>query len=312
MELFSISVSTRTHREQEAFSRILSDKQKELHKQCRQLKFQFSASSDRVTWACSGKLPLNAWSSSVEKVRRLVAEAAAAYIMEEKEPDLASRLLFSEFEFHDRDEAERILQWYLLLLVKEDGPSLAFAERRRRKLSDIVYSCLKEFPDLNLDGLMAFRFQPYEQELREMAEYAVDEFMLDQQYEEFVSLLKYFVYFQEPLMPLVHVIHKGGEDVMLLDGSLRPVDKLHDEGLVMERLDHEMEIEDMVVSTLISLSPSRMIIHTRQPEMPVVSTLAHIFDNRAEVCCHCPECSPILGGAVKDGLTFPAKRDYNN
>ena len=56
---------------------------------------------------------------------------------------------------------------------------------------------------------MTFRLQSYEQELREMAEYAVDEFMLDQQYEEFVSLLKYFVYFQEPKMPLVHVIHKG-------------------------------------------------------------------------------------------------------
>lgn len=113
-------------------------------------------------------------------------------------------------------------------------------------------------------------------------------------------------------MPLVHVIHKGGEDFLLLDGSLRPIEKMKDEGLIMERLDQEMEMEDMVVSTLISLSPARMVIHTREPDLPVIVTLAHIFDNRSEVCCCCPECTPFLGNLANDDLTFSAKRDYNN
>ncbi|MGM1048563.1 MAG: putative sporulation protein YtxC [Bacillota bacterium] len=312
MELFSISVNTRTDGEKEAFYRILSDKQKELHKQCRQLKFSFSTSRDRVIWTCSGKLPLTAWTSSAEMVRRLVSEAAAAYILEEKEQDIAARLLLSEFEFNDNEESERVLQWFLMLLAKDDNPSGDYSQQRRRKLKDSIFVCLSESPDLNLDGFMTFRMQSYEQELREMAEYAVDEFMLDQQYEEFVSLLKYFVYFQEPLMPLVHVVHKGGEDFLLLDGSLRPIEKMRDEGLVMERLDQDMEFEDMVVSTLISVSPARMIIHTREPDLPVIVTLAHIFDNRAEVCISCPECSPFLGSLANDDLTFPAKRDYNN
>ncbi|WP_342576500.1 putative sporulation protein YtxC [Paenibacillus sp. FSL M8-0142] len=295
MELFSISVSARTEDEKRAFHRILSDKQKELHKQCKQLKFTFSASEDRVIWTCSGKLPLSSWTVSAETLRRQVSEAVTAYILEEKEQEIAARLMFSEFEFDDEEEADRILQWFLMLLTKEEGPSGDFWRSRRRKLTDGIYQCLLESPELNLDGFMTFRLQGYEEELREMAEYAVDEFMLDQQYEEFVSLLKYFVYFQEPKMPLVHVIHKGDEDFLLLDGNLRPIERSREEGLVMERLDQEMEIEDMVVSTLISVSPARMIIHTRQPELPVIVTLAHIFDNRAEVCCSCPECSALLG-----------------
>ncbi|MFC7681124.1 putative sporulation protein YtxC [Paenibacillus sp. GCM10028914] len=312
MELFSITVNTQTDGEKEAFYRILSDKQKELHKQCKQLKFSFSASGDRVIWSCSGKLQLTAWSSSAEMVRRSVSEAAAAYILEEKEQDLAARLLMTEFEFNDEEEAERVLQWYLMLLAKDDNTSEDYSQQRRRKLRESIFACLTESPDLNLDGYMTFRMQAYLQELRELAEYAVDEFMMDQQYEEFVSLLKYFVYFQEPLMPLVHVIHKGEEDFLLLDGNLRPIEKVRDEGMVMERLDQDMEIEDMVVSTLISVSPARMIIHTREPELPVISTLAHIFDNRAEVCCSCLECSSFLGSVANDDLTFPVKRDYNN
>ena len=63
----------------------------------------------------------------------------------------------------------------------------------------------------------------------------------------------------------------------------------------MERLDQDMEIEDMVVSTLISVSPARMIIHTRRPELPVIVTLAHIFDNRAEVSLRLSRMRALLG-----------------
>ena len=44
--------------------------------------------------------------------RRLTAEAVTAYIMEEKEQEIAARLMFSEFEFDDEEEAGRILQWF--------------------------------------------------------------------------------------------------------------------------------------------------------------------------------------------------------
>ena len=52
------------------------------------LKFAFSASDDRVIWTCSGKLPLSSWTASAD-TRRLTAEAVTAYIMEEKEQEIA-------------------------------------------------------------------------------------------------------------------------------------------------------------------------------------------------------------------------------
>ncbi|WP_246246226.1 putative sporulation protein YtxC [Paenibacillus lemnae] len=276
------------------------------------MKFKFSASGDRIVWTCSGKLPLTSWGVTPELLRHEISEAVAAYIMEEKEQELAARLLVAEFQFQDEEELERVLQWFLLLLEKEDGASAEFHRRRRKELTDSIAACFIESSELNLDGWMTFRMHGYKQELREMAEYAVDEFMLDQQYEEFVSLLKYFVYFQEPLMPLVHVIHKGGEDFILLDGNLKPIEKHEHDELVMEKIDQDMQIEDMVVSTLISVSPAKMVIHTREPELPVILTLSHIFDQRAEICCCCAECSHFLGGMGSSILTVSASPDYNN
>ncbi|MBO2943524.1 putative sporulation protein YtxC [Paenibacillus sp. F411] len=312
MELFSITVNTRTELEKESFYRIFLDKQKALHKQCKPLKFKFSASQNRVIWTCSGKLPLTSWGMSGELLRAEISEAVTAYIAKQKEQEIAARLLQEEFEFQDGEELEQVLRCFLQLLEKDEGTSAEFARRRRQKLDRTIRQCLAESAELNLDGLLAFRLRDYEQELRELAEYAVDEYMLDQQYEEFISLLKYFVYFQEPLTPLVHVIHRGGEDLLLLDGSLKPIEAGKQEGLVMERLDQEMEVEDMVVSTLISAAPARLIIHTRQPGLPVIGTLLQIFDHRAEVCYSCQECTPFIEGLNHIGLTLHAGRDYNN
>ena len=51
--------------------------------------------------------------------------------------------------------------------------------------------------------------------------FAVDEYVMDQQYQEFISLLKYFVRMQEVKLPIVHVLHKGGSEFALYDEQFR-------------------------------------------------------------------------------------------
>ena len=69
--------------------------------------------------------------------------------------------------------------------------------RRIQMLKEQLIALLEENPQLSLDGFLKFRIQEYKEELREIAEYAIDEFMMDRQYQEFISLLQYFVYIQE-------------------------------------------------------------------------------------------------------------------
>jgi trimethylamine:corrinoid methyltransferase-like protein len=61
--------------------------------------------------------------------------------------------------------------------------------------------------------------------------------------------------------------------------------------------DQELEMEDIVVSTLISLSPSRIVIHTRDPEVVIISTIRRIFGERVELCLLCPHCNLLHQGA---------------
>ncbi|MNR22529.1 YtxC-like family protein [compost metagenome] len=52
-------------------------------------------------------------------------------------------------------------------------------------------------------------------------------------------------------------------------------------------LESEMNMEDMIVSTLITVSPEQIVIHTRYPDQPIMRTLETIFEHRVKLCTDC-------------------------
>ncbi len=116
------------------------------------------------------------------------------------------------------------------------------------------------------------------EELHEVIDYAVDEFLMERQYQEFISLLKYFVYIQEAKTPAAHLMHKGGSEFTILNDQLQPIDaNQFDSSFSIELLDKDINFEDMIVSTLITVSPEQIYIHTREPDVQIISTISQIF-----------------------------------
>ena len=79
-------------------------------------------------------------------------------------------------------------------------------------------------------------------------------------------------------------------------------------------LESEMNMEDMIVSTLITVSPQQIVIHTRQPELPVMRTLETIFEQRVRLCCACSQCGQHFdesGKAIPSADKAPGKRIRN-
>ena len=147
--------------------------------------------------------------------------------------------------------------------------------------------------------MVRFRLLRYTEHLRGIVEYAIDEYTADKQYEEFISLLKYFVYIQEAKIPAAHLIHRGAHQFDLLNEKMEPIETKQLDQFVVEMIDKEINYEDMIVSTLITVSPQHVYIHTRNPDMQVIRTIQQIFEDRAAVCTSCPLCRPLLGDYKK-------------
>lgn len=261
---------------------------------------------ERGAVRCVAQLPQFQLKGDGPFLYKSAAGAVAEYVVGHMEPGLLSSIIRKKYQGNPSTDALVIEKYcHDLLHGKEwEGLGHRFQEadraRRKGKIADEIEKFLEAETELNLSGLLTFRLRTYRKELTEIVEYALDEYVLDKQYQEFISLLKYFVQLQESKVPIVHLVHKGGHDFMLYNESFQTLEpKPPSDRIVAEMLETEMNIEDMVISSLISVSPKQIMIHTRHPDMQVIRTIETIFDSRVKVCVKCPSCSSTLDEVIQ-------------
>lgn len=237
-----------------------------------------------------------AYANERKPLVEVVGAATAQYMMDMYEKELVRSLIADEYGYDEADELAAIEAycWHNPDLIEQQETDLG-ARKRLSLIKDEVTRYLEQHPLLHMEGFVRFRLHRYIEHLREIVEYAIDEYTADKQYEEFISLLKYFVYIQDAKIPVAHLIHKGANDFILLNDKMEPIETKQLDQFVVEMIDKEINYEDMIVSTLITVSPQNVYIHTRNPEMQVIKTIKQIFEDRATVCTTCPRCIPLLG-----------------
>ena len=255
---------------------------------------------------CQAILPHFQLEAHGPAVYKAAANAIAEFVVSEMEPGMLATIIRRKYRNSHSTDAAAIERYCHDLLHGKEWDSLgtrfldADRLRRKSKVSIEIEQFLQECTQLNVAGFTNFRLKPYRKELAEVVEYALDEYVLDKQYQEFISLLKYFVFLQDTKLPMVHLLHKGGHDFMLYDESFQLLDpNPPTDRIVAEMLETEMNIEDMVISSLIAVSPKQITIHTRHPEMQVIRTIETIFDQRVTVCLQCASCSSSLDELVQ-------------
>lgn len=246
---------------------------------------------DSMEWVVAGKegsircqFPLGpsptAKKTACEKAGRVLAD----YTLTEQEPLLLRDLFYRNFNLIDGVETDTLIAEAVLLLNGEPEPGESLSgrgrERRLRKLSMKFAEYLEDHERIHLDGFIRFRLREYKAEVEEAAETAMEERMMERQYQDFMSLLKTMADWQETRLPAVHVMHTGGHAFRLLDDQMNPLEKEVDGP---DAADGEAEEESLLVTRLLAASPRRLFIHTPEPEAQVVRTLVGIFGDRAAV-----------------------------
>lgn len=247
---------------------------------------------------CTGVLPGFELTFGLDQVIKSVSKAIANFVIEEKEQRFLRYIITKDYGYNQQDEIDHILEYCNQFLngIEESESGQAAKKLRLQKVMTKVQNYLEEHTHINIEGFMRFRLRSYLEELNDIVEYAIDEFLMEKQYQEFISLLKYFVYIQEAKIPVAHLMHRGGHEFTLLNESMQPIDTDQYENFTVELLDKEINFEDMIVSALITVSPQKVYIHTREPEMQVIKTILNIFENRSLLCINCKSCQPYLGG----------------
>jgi putative sporulation protein YtxC len=305
MELFTVSLMNGLEEQMEKLYCEISLELDQLHNDVEGVTLSCTVNSLCSDLTCTASLPGFQLNKTGPAVYKRVGAALSEYVLKEHENGIIRNIIVREYNYDLEEDIRKIEKYCMQMLDETYSDDRAARLKRKAKMAEQFRAYLEENTYLNINGFVRFRLHDYIEELHEVVEYAIDEYLMEKQYQEFISLLKYFVYIQDAKIPAAHLMHKGENDFELLNERLEPIETKQMDGFVVEMVDKEISYEDMIVSTLITVSPQKVYIHTREPEMQVIKTIQQIFEERANLCTYCASCRPILGDRSKKGKLSP-------
>lgn len=163
---------------------------------------------------------------------------------------------------------------------------------RRNNIVEKIKGCIEENDEINIDGFVTFRMKELLSDFQSIVDKIVETYLVEKEYNEFVKLLKYFVEVQESKIEELNIIidssgsyhleNKEGKDIM--------------DEFVNELLDCKMgstiNVEDIIISGLITNSPEKIIIHGAEnsSNKELIETIKNVFQDRVIICSGCSRC----------------------
>lgn len=228
--------------------------------------------------------------------KHYIANVVSDLILNNWERVLLLDIIRQNYYYFTADEQHMIFQIALKHLNHGmENNDETFVEYLARK--SLVLQKLLEYLQSNdrliIEGFIKFRLKDYLQELYAVADKAVDDYMLEKEYKEFIKLLKYFVEIQEPRLDLVHVLLQPSGCFKLLDSNQKNISSDYLDGFIIETNDPEINYEDLLVSALITIAPNSIVLHFQadRHSMRATDTIKSVFGDRVKYCEGCSICA---------------------
>ena len=227
----------------------------------------------------------------VKAAESFVASLISKFITRDLRECLLYDLLRYNYFYFRKDEREEILT--LARRSLESGTRRKRQETYQEVIERKVRDYLRENNDhLNIEGFINFRLSDYMKELKSAVDDAVESYLTEKEYREFVRLLKYFLEIQEPKIDLIHLAVDEKGQFQITDQRSQIIDPREWEEFNVDEFDAENDYEDILVSMLVSVAPRQIMLHQSVlPRYPrAVDTLRRIFDQRLFFCNNCSNC----------------------
>lgn len=226
----------------------------------------------------------------VQKIHRYyLANALAETILLHWEKEHV-RQIIQKKHYLLEDNWQMVSNKALDYLNKGLGQVRGYSVNRKTSLVTQILSCLDHSSVFDIEGFLRFRAQEYKSEVNKAVEYALDEYVLEKEYMEFILLLKHFVDSQKPQLECLHVGMTPQGKFHLYNNEGVKVTHLFLEDYQLDNV-HELGYEDLLVSALIAVAPRQITLHIRyEGYKDTLKTIRSVFGDRVHDCHGCPLC----------------------
>lgn len=229
-------------------------------------------------------------------LKKYLAVILAKLMMAEVVTRKLTQIIQAEYGYFGINEQNEIYHSAMNLFLER-----TYHRNYKKILQKKILACLKEHPDFIIEGFVKFRLQDEQKQLKELVAQSVEVYLNEVEYQEFVNVLKLFVSMNPPQLEFVQVMVNTTGPYQLLDENGKCLDYQY-----IDHIDRQTETEyqELLISTLINISPSRIILHkmNNTSNSSLIETLNHVFQNRIEFCSGCNLCDFKLSACLDSDL----------
>ncbi|MBC7766347.1 MAG: putative sporulation protein YtxC [Hyphomonadaceae bacterium] len=228
-------------------------------------------------------------------LKSALSDLLAKYLVMRYENKFMLRILRAKYFYFNATEKQEIIKHAIKNTRLSEQHTIInrfWAVEREQMIKQKLTEYFDNASDIILDGFANFRLKEYFNELEEIIEKAVDDYLMEKEYAEFIYLLKYFVDVQESKCDHVHVLKDFEGKYMLSNEHFEEID----EGSIDDYRDEVVEglinEDDLLISALIFLAPKKVILHnaTEFKNKELLKTICNVFGSRVELCEQCDYC----------------------
>ena len=204
------------------------------------------------------------------------------------EKEIVKNILYSNYFYFDNSEIKKILALCTENLCDDDEFSF---QNRQLILFDAFYEYITTHHSIILSGFINFRLKSYRNLLENLVDFSVNEFIIEREYLEFISLLRLYINSHSSNFNAVHLISLE-DGTFLLDENMNIID-IDKNALNAKYLsDVTFSDNDYILNTLLNILPNKIYLHPVFPlnNLDFINTLQLIFEKRIEICNDCNIC----------------------
>ncbi|AFK87209.1 MULTISPECIES: putative sporulation protein YtxC [Thermoanaerobacterium] len=230
-------------------------------------------------------------SKNIVKIKELVSDVISDVIVNQIDKKLIKRIIDKYYYYFDSDEKKKI-ENIAKSILDNDANKETFKLVKKERIFEEIEDFLKDNETIDIEGFVNFRLRDFIGEISEVVDRAVDEYMMQKEYDEFIGLLKYFVELQDSKVDVLNILIDKSGKFLFFDKEKKPITGKFLSDITIEFTGGELTDDDMLISTLIAMAPSKIYIHSLEniKSKDILDTVEKIFSNKVFICNGCSLC----------------------
>lgn len=217
-----------------------------------------------------------------EKLSSIITDTILKFYKEK----MIKKIINFDYFYFEEYEKKIIIQNCCEIIESSEYEQIS---KEKEYIHEAVLQYVIENNSMILEGFVNFRIKEYIKYLDSIVDIAVNKYIIEKEYNEFISLLRMYINSKKSNIKNLHLIY-GKSELTILDENKNIVPLCKEIYNAKFLSDIIFSENDYALNTLLTLLPQRIEIHLLDSEDEFIKTVKLIFEDRVYICRECNIC----------------------